>query len=337
MAEKHLPMTSNVLLIDGLNASWHTDPVAFEHLVAGRVVAVNATIAANHDLAWTVASAGRLLSHIRQNADRALLVRTVDDIHRAFDTNRVGYILGLQDTVPLGDEPAETLPAFRELGVRCIQLTYNFQNIVGCGCQCEKDTGLTDIGRDLVLRMNEAGVLIDLSHCGPRTSEEAVEASRLPVAITHSNLNTTMPHARNKSPELVKEVARRGGVIGAVAFPPLFTTSPEPSVDHYVRAIDDLVELVGVDHVGLGPDFMEAMPAEVAATVLAGLPAEARESFSSIPPVAGFASPEHYPNLVDALGRGYSAAETAAIAGGNWLRLYERVWREFSVDGGGVQ
>lgn len=319
-----------MIIVDGLNASWHTDPAVLEHLVAGNVAAVNATVAANHDTLWTLKSIAALLLHIAGNPDRVLLVKNVADVRRASQTGKVGYILGFQDTVPIGDD-LRLLRVFHELGVRVIQLTYNFENLVGCGCQCDTDAGLTSFGRSVIKELNDLGVLIDLSHCGPRTSLEAVEASRLPAAFTHANSTTTQDHARNKTPEAIRAVAAAGGVIGAVAVPPLLTSALTATIDDYVAAIEDLVQLVGPDHVAIGPDFMEAMPAEVAATVLQGLPEEAKSGFAAMSPVSGLESPAAYPHLAEVLSsRGYGEDDVRKIMGENWLRLYAGVWE--SVD-----
>jgi len=322
-------MSDNVtdhLFIDGLNASWHIEDAPFRHLAEGRVAAVNATVAANHDANFALDMIGRLLERIDDRGEGALLVQGTDDIHRAAETGAVGYIIGFQDSEPLGGRPY-LVPVFHRLGVRVVQLTYNFENAVGCGCQCSEDTGLTGVGRAMIRALNKWGILIDLSHCGDRTAWEALEASERPVAISHANLRTTSDHPRNKPPELVEAVAEFGGIVGAVAFPPLLRPDGAGTVEDYLGAIDDLVTLVGPRHVGLGPDFMEAMPKEIAASVLAGLPDVTLDSFQGVRPLDGFASPADFPGLATALIRhGYGEADARLILGENWLRLYEESW-----------
>ena len=123
-------------------------------------------------------------------------------------------------------------------------------------------------------------------------------------------------------------MAGRGGVIGAVAFSGLLTRRVPATLADYVAAIDDLVALVGVDQVGLGPDFMEEMTAEVAAQVLKGLPPEILQQFQALPPTQGFESAAAFPNLTHALlAHGYQPEAVRKIMGGNWLRLYAEVWR----------
>lgn len=318
---------SKWIFIDGLNASWHTDPRPFAHLREGRLTAVNATVAASHDTSWTLDTIGRLLEHVERNSHEAIVVTTIEQINEAAEQGKVGYIMGLQDTKPIGGK-LNLIPVFYRLGVRVVQLTYNFENRCGCGCQCEQDTGLTEFGREVISRMNALGMLLDLSHTGVRTSLQAIEASQAPVALTHANLSTTRDHPRNKPPEVVRAVAESGGVIGAVAFPPLLREDATGSVEDYLAAIDELVELVGPEHVGLGPDFMEAIPTEVVKSVLSGLGSATVTAFKDVVPLSGFSSPADFPRLAEAMLRhGYSEHETRDIMGANWLRLYGQVWR----------
>lgn len=315
------------VIIDGLNASWFLSDGVIERIHRGGVTAVNATIAAWHNPGETLDMIGQMYLQLDKHSESAMLVRTVSDIHTAKRSGKTGFILGFQDTNPIADK-LYLLRAYHELGVRIVQLTYNFENLVGFGCQAPDDRGLTSFGLEVVAEMNRLGILIDLSHCGPRTTLDAIERSEKPVAITHSNAASQFPHPRNKSDEAIKACAARGGVIGALSFPAMLTQSLPAVVDDYVNAIDYLVELAGIDHVGLGPDFMEEMPAEVAAVVLAGLPVDVVNFMRSIPPVQGFASAAEMPNVTARLlARGYSESDTQKIMGGNWLRLYEQIWQ----------
>ena len=82
--------------------------------------------------------------------------------------------------------------------VRIIQLTYNEQNLLGNGCYERCDEGLSHFGVDAVREMNRLGILIDLSHCGDRTTLDAIEQSSVPVAITHANARAFVDFVRNK-------------------------------------------------------------------------------------------------------------------------------------------
>ncbi|NWG18629.1 MAG: membrane dipeptidase [Chloroflexi bacterium] len=315
------------IIIDGLNASWFLDDGVIERIHRGGTTAVNATIAAWHDPGETLEMIGKMYRQLDRHSRIATQVRSAADIQAAKAAGKTGFILGFQDTNPIADR-LYLLRAYYELGVRIIQLTYNFENRVGFGCQAPEDRGLTPFGREALAEMNRLGILVDLSHCGPRTTLEAIERSEAPVAITHANAASQFPHPRNKSDQAIRSCAARGGVIGALAFPAMLTQNLPATLDDYLDTIDYLVGLAGVDHVGIGPDFMEAMPQEAAKTVLAGLPLDVITFMQNIPPAQGFASAADLPNVTAGLlARGYSAADTQKIMGGNWLRLYDQVWK----------
>jgi membrane dipeptidase len=314
------------IIIDGLNASHFLDERVLERLHRGGVTAVVATIAAWHAPAEALALIAALGKLAEARADIVMPVRTVADIAAAKAGRRVGLIMGFQDTAPIGDDLG-LLATYHALGVRVVQLTYNFANRVGAGCQAPEDGGLTPFGREVVREMNRLGILVDVSHCGPRTTLDAIAASERPIAITHANARRFFDHPRNKSDAAIRALAARGGVIGAVAFGAMLTRRLPATLADYIAAIDDLVALAGVDHVGLGPDFMEEMPAEVAAQVLKGLPPAMLQQFQALPPTQGFASVAAFPGVTAALlARGYLPGEVRAIVGGNWLRLYTEVW-----------
>jgi membrane dipeptidase len=299
------------------------------------VTAVNATIAAWHNMPETINIIADLYAHFEMHRDLVMLVRSVDDIARAKATGKVGMVLGFQDSRPLEDN-LNLLRVYHALGVRIIQLTYNECNLVGCGCLAPEDTGLTEFGRAVVAEMNRLGMLIDVSHCGQRTTWEAIETSNKPVAITHSNPRVRCDHPRNKSDEVIRALAARGGVIGAVSFPAMVTGRMDATLDDYLNMIDYLVELVGSEHVGVGPDFMEKMPPEVLNKVLAagreGPPApEVLKLFQGVA-MTGLESASAFANITNGLlARGYTETDTKKIMGENWLHLYREVWNSSQI------
>lgn len=314
------------IIIDGLNTSWFSDVRVLQHLQEGGVTAVHATIAAWHSPLETSKLLGKIFFLCDRYSDIIMLIESVDDIRKAKDSKRVGLILGFQDTAPI-DDMLGLLNVYHELGVRVIQLTYNNENLVGCGCQDEKDNGLTDYGRKVVREMNRLGILVDVSHCGPRTTLEAIDASAVPIAFTHANPYALHPHPRNKSDEAILSLAKRGGVIGATQFPLLVTDQYPATLSDYIDIIDYLVNLVGIDHVGLGTNFMEFVPEEVVTSTLQGFPLEVVLALSQVQPMQGFETAAQFANVTAALvQRGYGASDVQKIMGGNWLRLDEAVW-----------
>jgi microsomal dipeptidase-like Zn-dependent dipeptidase len=314
------------IVIDGLNASHFLDPKILERLEAGGVTMVHATVAAWHDLRETMDLIAAHQALFSRYPGRIMPVREAQDIHRAKGSGRVGVLFGFQGTDPIEDN-LQMLTVYRDLGIRIMQLTYNATNRVGSGYRVPEDHGLTPFGREVIAEMNRLGILIDLSHCGDRTTNEAIEASGRPVAITHANSRRFSNQARNKSPETLRALAGRGGMVGAMAFPFVLTGQPQASLQDFLGAIEDLVDLVGIDRVGLGPDFMEEMPRQVKSEALAGFDDDTAARFLSVRKVEGFGSVSEFPAVTAGLlARGWTPENVQKVLGKNWLRFYEEAW-----------
>src|SRR5688572_20343142 len=168
----------DAIVIDGLIISkW--ERAVFEDMRKGGLTAANCTVSVWEDFKGTVHNIAEMKSHIRANADLLTLVRTTGDIERAKQDGKTGIILGFQNAHAFEDHLGH-IEAFHDMGVRVVQLCYNTQNLIGTGCY-ERDGGLSGYGREVVAEMNRLGMLIDLSHVGPKTAQETILASTKPV------------------------------------------------------------------------------------------------------------------------------------------------------------
>ncbi|MGH3564686.1 MAG: dipeptidase [Pseudonocardia sp.] len=186
---------------------------------------------------------------------RFALVRLPDDLQTIKDEGRTGVLLGFQNCTQLeGDlRNAET---FHGLGVRMIQLTYNGPNDAGYGCTSPRDEGLTGFGRALIQCMNDLGLIVDLSHCGPRTTLEAINHSQSPVAVSHASCSTVYRHTRNKSDDVLRALADNDGFFGVCAVPAfLAPVDGRPALAHMIRHLAHAVETCGPHRVGIGTDW----------------------------------------------------------------------------------
>jgi membrane dipeptidase len=183
--------------------------------------------------------------------------------------------------------------------------------------------------------MNRLGILIDLSHVGDRTTLEAIETSQMPVAFTHANSRSYYDQKRNKTDEALRLLASRGGVVGATAIRTFLRRGLDSTLDDYVLAIDALVEIVGIDHVGIGTDYTQDQPEGFWRYISSQQGTRFPSSFADesaryhemdLYP-DGLETPDKLHNLVGPLAqRGYSEADIAKLLGGNWLRLFGQVW-----------
>jgi membrane dipeptidase len=228
------------------------------------------------------------------------------DLAGAPEQSKIGIILGMQDANhfrTLGD-----VDAFYGLGQRLTQLTYNSDNQLGSGCKVIRDKGLTDFGAQVVARMNSICMAIDVSHCGQRTSLDAISASNKPVLITHSNCRTLAPGvARCKPDEVIQAAARTGGVIGITAVRRFVSDKDPVTVEDVLNHFDHAVNLVGVEHVGLGSDFdLDAHPTY---------------------DIPGLNHPARIYELTAGLvRRGYTNEHIALMLGGNFQRALRQIW-----------
>ena len=184
------------------------------------------------------------------------LATTVSDVRAAVEAGQVAVLFHFQGINPIEND-LDLINVFHALGVRIMQLTYNARNLAGDGCTESRDGGLSDFGRRAIRRMNDLRIVVDLSHCGERTSFEAIAASRQPAVVTHANARGLCDSPRNLSDDLIRAVAQQGGVIGACGFPAFLTADPQPTIEHFLDHIDYLCRVAGPEHVGLGLEYSQ--------------------------------------------------------------------------------
>src|SRR5438034_11553897 len=208
-----------------------------------------------------------------------------------------------------------------------VQLTYNTRNLIGDGCTERTDAGLSDFGMAVVRRLNELGMLIDLSHCGRQTTLDAAAVSTRPVACTHTAARALRDIPRNKRDDELLAVAATGGVVGVVAVPSFLTDKSQATLDDVLDHIDHIVDGIGVEHVGIGTDrgvSFETATREEYYAWLAPLGFKPEVNPPWPPGVEGLACAADLPNLTEGLiRRGYDDDAIRSILGGNFLRLYE--------------
>jgi len=256
------------------------------------------------------------------------LVGKADDLDAAKAKQKIAVIMGLQNADEFR-EPKD-VKAFYEIGLRCAQLTYNTQNLVGSGSTERVDGGISDYGIEIIKAMNEVGMLIDVSHSGDRTTLDAVELSPKPIAFTHSNCRALNNHPRLKTDEAIRKLAAKGGVMGITGVR-MFVKDKEPTtIEDIVDHIDHVVKLVGIDHVGIGSDAdlmgYDHMPADQYKQLKAGY--KASYAFRDKIDTDGFDHPRKVYDLTAALiRRGYSDSNIQAVLGGNFRRLLGSTWK----------
>ena len=313
------------LVIDGLIIS-NWDRSVFEDMRKGGISAANCTVSVWEDFKGTVANIAAMKKLIRDNADLLTLGRTTADIEQARRDGKTAIVLGFQNAHAFEDHLGH-IEAFHDMGVRVVQLCYNTQNLIGTGCY-ERDGGLSGYGREVVAEMNRVGIMVDLSHVGAKTSEEAILASKKPVTYSHCLPAGLKEHPRNKSDAQLKFIADHGGFIGVTMFPPFLRRGIESTVDDYVEAIDYIVNLVGEDCVGVGTDFTQGYGNDFFEWLTHDKGVNRRlTSFGAIQNPLGIRTIGELPNLTAAMqSAGWPERKIVKVMGRNWLRVFGEVW-----------
>jgi membrane dipeptidase len=265
-------------------------------------------------------------SRFDRHPDRLTKVLSASDVDRAKREGKLGVILGFQNATCIEDD-VENLKALYAAGTRCIQLTYNSRNLLGDGCTERTNAGLSDFGVGVVETMNELGIIVDLSHCGERTSRDGIEISRKPPAFTHTMCQALHDHPRAKSDDLLRAMAHRGGMVGIVSLGYFIGPTPETSFEDYLDHVDHAVQVAGIDHVGLASDYS-----------IRGIESTAtRESWYEPrltwfkpsynvrwPPwIPELDKPERFRTTAHGLAtRGYRSGDIEKLLGGNWIRYF---------------
>ncbi len=315
-----------LVVVDGLNVSrWSRE--VFEDMHKGGLTAANCTCCVWENFQGAMDNIAAWNARFSQNRDLLRKVYTAKDIQAAKQEGKTGIILGFQNASAFEDRLGY-IELFKQLGVGIVQMAYNTQNQVGCGCYESSDGGLSDFGREVVAEMNRVGIMCDLSHVGPRTSEDVILASQKPVCYSHCLPSGLKEHPRNKSDEQLRFIADHGGFIGVTMFSPFLPKGPDSTVHDYVEAIDYVTDLVGEDCVGIGTDFTQGYDQKFFDWITHDKgTARKLTDFGRIQNPEGIRTIGEFPNLTAAMQKaGWEETKIAKVMGGNWVRVLQEVW-----------
>jgi membrane dipeptidase len=263
--------------------------------------------------------------------DHLIRVRTTADILEAKQTGKLAVMLGFQNGTHL-DRNIDNVEFFYNLGIRQMLLTYNSLNALGAGCTARKDAGLSHFGVEVVEKMNELGMIVDLAHCGIETTLDAVEVSSKPVLFTHNCCRALCDNARNKTDEEIRAMAAKGGVMGIDTVNFFVSKKEESTLDDLIAHFEHAVEVAGIDHVGIGSDspiegWRAFYPDEKTFWDFHSQFKFKPGADVRWPPfIEEVDVPEKFFIIADRLsGRGFSDADLKKILGDNFMRVYAQI------------
>ena len=331
---------SERIIVDGLDA-WPLSEKFLRLMEKGGVDCLHAGMA--------LYGFGSVYGFAHDYPNRVTVAKTVAEVRQAKADGKIALVMGSQfarvfedaafrglDYYLLGSIK-QMVAAVREhkaqgLGIQGI--CYNVSNTFGGGC-LEHSIPLTRAGRHLVEALHDNRIVLDIGgHTGEQTSLDAIEISKgVPVVCTHTNFAALNPNARAISDRLAEAIAKTGGVIGITAISAFHYRHADnvnerrrqATFEEHLDQYDYAKQLIGVDHVGLGPDFIDGWGVEDPADSLAFPPWTLAPGVQTT--VEGFEDISKLPNLIRGLQkRGWTEAELDKLLGGNWLRVYEQVW-----------
>lgn len=258
-----------------------------------------------------------LREEIDKHKDAVSLCLSSADIDDALKANKVAIILALEGCPQIGDDVA-LLRTFYRQGIRMASFTHLGRTLLADGSgEDEAGSRLPHSGVAAVKEMQRLGILVDVSHLSVKGVEHVLELTSKPIIASHSSARALCDHHRNLRDEHLRAIAETGGVIG-VNFLPAFIDSKNPTIERVVDHIEYMANVAGIDHVGLGPDFIADWARAVYPNVdmkIIGI--DLKEGIEKLK------GTEDLPNLTVAMQkRGMSDKDVRKVLGENFMRVF---------------
>jgi membrane dipeptidase len=313
------------IVFDSLSADQDWDEATFAAAKESGLSAIHTSLS-NRNFAVAMKDLAQWQALFDRHAARLMKATRGSHFAEAKKTGRIAVLLGFQNAT-IVETDVRNLDKLYAAGTRCIQLTYNSRNLLGDGCTERTNAGLSDFGVEVVHKMNDLGIVVDLSHCGEQTSKDGIELSKRPPAFTHTVCKAIYNHVRGKSDELLKAMSTKGGVTGVMTLGYMVGPTEKTSLEDYFRQIDHAVKVCGIDHVGLASDY--AIRGIMATHTRESWYVPRLTSFKPIynvrwpPNIPELDPPTRYRTITQGLARrGYTSAQVEKIIGGNWVRYF---------------
>jgi microsomal dipeptidase-like Zn-dependent dipeptidase len=322
-------MANESYRIDGLQYSNWSEKI-FRQLREAKLDAVHVTIAYHENFRETVARIEAWNRWFERFPDLIFQGFTAADVRLARESGRTAIFFGFQNPSPIEDDIG-LVEVVHRLGARFMQLSYNNQSLLATGCYEAEDPGITRMGRQVIKEMNRVGLVVDMSHSAERSTLEAIEISERPIAITHANPGFWHAALRNKSDQVMKELAASGGIIGFSLYPHHLKDKSDCRLEDFCAMVARSAEMVGVKHIAIGSDLCQDQPDSVVEWMRVGRWTKEIDYGEGSKAQAGFPQQPHwfadargFDNLESGLlATGFSAEDTSLILGGNWLRFFD--------------
>ncbi|MCC5909075.1 MAG: membrane dipeptidase, partial [Clostridiaceae bacterium] len=197
---------------------------------------------------------------VKEVEDAVVQIKKYEEIAKAEEERKLAVILAMESMAPV-DKDLDDLYRLHQYGIRCGSLTWNEENLLATGAAGDSNRGLTKRGIEAIKIMEKLGILLDISHLNEKSFWDAMNNCSKPVIASHSNVYSLCNHVRNLKDKQIKAIQESGGVIGINSCT-AFVDREEPTVEKLSHHIDVIVDMVGIDHIGLGLDFCDFLRSE---------------------------------------------------------------------------
>ena len=271
-------------------------------------------------------------NHFKENSDLIFLGKNFKDIERARKENKTAIFFGFQNCSPIEDDIG-LIEKVHEKGCRFMQLTYNNQSLLATGCYEKTDSGVTNFGKEAIKEMNRLGIVVDMSHSAEKSTFDAIDLSKKPIAITHANPNFWHKALRNKSNDLLKALASNNGMLGLSLYAHHLKDSTNCKLESFCEMAARTVDIMGINNVGIGSDLCLNQPDSVVEWMRNGTWTKTKNFGEGSRNKPGF--PQQPDWFLDARGFknletglkkiGFNTEDTNKILGNNWYNFYKGI------------
>lgn len=253
---------------------------------------------------------------LAESRDILKVIYNSGDFYRAVEDGKIGILLGLEGLHSIGED-VEALYTLYQLGFRHASLTWNEENPLATGVSGDVNRGLTDLGRKAIKIIEDLGMILDVSHANEKTFWDICDIATKPFIASHSNCKSICDVKRNLTDRQIKAIGEKGGLIGVNAYNGFVHNEPHKrSAEYLANHLDHIVNLIGIDKVGLGFDFFEYLEDDT----MDSLNPNGYKGTIDLEDITASK------NFIDILrNRGYSDVDIEKISYKNFLNIMDRV------------
>ena len=294
--------------------------------------AVHVTIVYHEDYDELLKRVDEWNIHFKDNSDLIFHGKSYKDIEKAKEQKKTAIFFGFQNCSPIEDD-INLIEKVHHLGCKFMQLTYNNQSLLATGCYEKIDSGVTNFGKEVIKEMNRVGIVIDMSHSAEKSTFDAIEISEKPIAITHANPLFWHKAIRNKSNDLLKTLAKSGGMIGLSLYPHHLKDGTNCNLENFCEMTAKTAEMIGVKNIGIGSDLCLKQPDTVVEWMRNGTWTKSKNYGEGSKNKPGFPKQpvwfedaRGFKNLESGLKKtGFNQEEVEGILGNNWYNFYKNI------------